>query len=433
MKYTHDILSKIKKKKIKIAIIGLGYVGLPLSLLFSKHNIKVYGIDNDLNKINKLKKNKSTLKKISNKKIQKFNLAKNIFTNKYSFIKLCDFIIICLPTPLNKAKKPDLSFIKNSIQEIKKHITKGQTIILESTSYPGTTEERIVNVFRKKFIIGRELFVGFSPERINPGKNENSIAKVPKVVSGATTSCLKIVSAFYGLFFNKVVKAKNIKMAEFSKIFENTYRAINIGFVNEMKLISDKFNFDIFDVIKLAKTKPYGYTRFFPGPGVGGHCIPIDPLYLSYLSKKYKFDDKFITIGSKIDKKLNIFIINKTKKYLEEKNLNHTNSKILIIGLAYKKNIDDYRESPTLTLINYFKKNKFKKIYIHDPLISNDDKIRKKVKFVNIINSANLKYFDLVILMTDHDTFNYKTIYKFSKKIIDTRGRYQADKKVIRG
>ena len=234
MGYKYDILRKIKQKKIKITVIGLGYVGLPLALLFSKFNIKVYGVDKDVDKINKLKKNKSTLKRISNQKIKKFNSSLNVFSKSYSSIKFSDFIIICLPTPLNKIKKPDLSFIKNAVREMCSHITKGTTIILESTSYPGTTEEILINNLKKKFTIGEELFIGYSPERINPGKNENSIAVVPKVVSGKTNNCLKIVSSFYQLFFKKIVKAKSIKMAEFSKIFENTYRAVNIGFANEM-------------------------------------------------------------------------------------------------------------------------------------------------------------------------------------------------------
>ena len=278
-----DIIKKIHSKKLCIAVIGLGYVGLPLSLLISKKD-RVIGIDIDKKKIKKLNLNKSYIERIENKKIKNFN-KKNIFSTDFSKIIESDFIIICVPTPLKKNKSPDLGFIKNAIVKIKPHLKKGQTIILESTSYPGTTNDHIVKILSKNYIIGKELFVGFSSERIDPGINDHRIDKIPKVVSGYSKFCLQIVSKFYGKYFNRIFKADSLLIAEFSKLLENVYRSVNIGFINEMKIISDRMGVDVFKIIEAANTKPYGFRRFWPGPGVGGHCIPIDPVFLNFAAK----------------------------------------------------------------------------------------------------------------------------------------------------
>ena len=428
--FKRDILKKILSNKIRIAVIGLGYVGLPLSLLLSKRD-NVVGIDIDKKKINFLNSNKSYLERINKSKIVKFN-KKNIFCSDFSRIKETDFIIICVPTPLKKNKTPDLSYIKNALTKIKPHLKKGQVIVLESTSYPGTTHDHIVKMLYKNFKIGEEIFIGFSSERIDPGRNDNKIEKIPKVVSGHSRNCLEIISKFYKKYFNKIFKAESIVIAEFSKLLENIYRSVNIGFINEMKMIADKMGIDVFKIIEAANTKPYGYRCFHPGPGIGGHCIPIDPLYLYYAAKKFGYDSKFVKLSSYVNFETTKFVEKKVISFLKKNNIKFSAAKILFLGLAYKKNLDDYRESASLKLLDRLKKKGIKKIKFYDPHFKNNI-VPKEVFLIEKLSSKKLLNFDLVILMTDHDCFNYKFINKNSKKIIDCRGKFSVSEKVIRG
>ena len=420
----------VSSRRITIGVIGLGYVGLPLSILFSKKGFKVIGFDIDKKKIKKINLKKSYIDRISDKQVS-IILKKGYCTYKFSNISKCDFIIICVPTPLKK-NKPNLEYLKSTINNIKNFLKPNQTIILESTSYPGTTREVLGKVLCKKFNIGTNFYLGFSSERINPGFNENSINKIPKVVSGYSTKCLKILKFFYKQSFKNIVAANNLEMAEFSKLLENIYRSVNIGFVNEMKLVADKMGLDIFEILKIAKTKPYGFHAFDPGPGVGGHCIPIDPNYLHWKAKKFGIDTKFIKLSEKINLKVLNFIISKIKIIKKNKKL-RKDFKILILGLSYKKNIDDLRESASIKLIEYFKNNninyEFSDPYIKNKINTRSLKITKKSLK---ITKKNLRKFDISILMTDHDIFDYKMIYENSKNIIDCRGRYSIDNKVTR-
>ncbi len=424
-------ISLIDNKKCTVGIIGLGYVGLPLSILFVKNNFKIIGIDIDKNKINKIKKNDSYLDRISNKDIALINKNGKFFSN-FNKIKVCDIVIICVPTPLKIDQSPDLSFIRKTISSIKKFLRKGQTLILESTSYPGTTKEEIYFKIKDKFDIGKNFFLGFSSERINPGKNEDSIQKVPKVVSGFSKNCLKVISDFYGKSFNEIVISKSVEIAEFSKLLENIYRSVNIGFINEMKVLADKMNLDIFDVIDVANTKPYGFRRFFPGPGIGGHCIPIDPNYLYWKSVKVGLPAKFIKLSANTNILVLNFIIKKILKNLKYKKISFKDSKILILGMSYKKNIDDFRESASIRLIENLLIKGIKNISVHDPYV--DKKLNlKKIKKVYSLSSKILQSFDIVVLMTDHDLFDYDMVKKNSKLIIDCRGRFQVKDNVQRG
>ena len=346
--YKNQIIKKLIKKNTTIGIIGLGYVGLPLAILFAKKNFKVIGFDIDTKRINKIKKKISYIERISSKNIALLSKKNNCFSN-FKNIKHYDILIICVPTPLTKANKPDLSYIRKTITLIKNELKYGQTIILESTSYPGTTEEEIINKLDKKFIVGKNIFIGFSSERINPGVNENNLQTIPKVVSGYSKNCLEIVSKIYSKVFDKVVKTKNLQIAEFSKLLENIYRAVNIGFINEMKLVADKMGIDIFEILKIASTKPYGFRRFNPGPGIGGHCIPIDPHYLYWKAKKVGISANFIKLSAETNSKVINFIHSKIFKIIKKKKIK--NAKILILGLAYKKNMDDIRESASLKII----------------------------------------------------------------------------------
>ena len=429
--YKNQIIKKLIKKNTTIGIIGLGYVGLPLAILFAKKNFKVIGFDTDTKKINKIKKKISYIERISSKNIALLSKNNNCFSN-FKNIKHCDILIICVPTPLTKTNKPDLSYIRKTIILIKSKLKYGQTIILESTSYPGTTEEEIINKLDKKFIVGKNIFVGFSPERINPGVNENNLQTIPKVVSGYSKNCLEIVSKIYSKIFDKVVKTKNLQIAEFSKLLENIYRAVNIGFINEMKFVADKMGIDIFEILKIANTKPYGFRRFNPGPGIGGHCIPIDPHYLYWKAKKFGISANFIKLSAETNSKVINFIQSKIFKIIKKKKIK--NVKILILGLAYKKNMDDIRESASLKIIEKLYKSRLNNISYFDPHVKDQifHKNFKNLKSIKRISSSKIKKFDIVVLMTDHDVFDYKMLLKYSKIIIDCRGRYKINEKVIR-
>ncbi len=431
MMKNYNYKKRIISKKNCVSIIGLGYVGLPLSLLISKKD-KVIGIDIDKKKISILNSNKSYLERIDNSKIRRFNNKKNIFCSDFSKLEDSNFIIICVPTPLKKNNTPDLSFIKNALKNIKPYLKKGHVIILESTSYPGTTHDHVVKILNKNFKVGEEIFVGFSSERIDPGRNDNKIEKIPKVVSGYSKTCLFAISKFYQKHFTKIFKAESIVIAEFSKLLENIYRSVNIGFINEMKMIADKMGVDVFKIIEAANTKPYGFRRFWPGPGIGGHCIPIDPLYLNFAAKKFGYDSKFVKLSSEVNSKTTKFVEKKVISSLHKNNIKFSLAKILFLGLSYKKNLDDYRESASLKLFDLLRKKGIKKIKFYDPHFKKNN-IPKKIILLKKLTSKILLNFDLVVLMTDHDCFDYKFINKNSKKIIDCRGKFPVSEKVIRG
>ena len=412
------LLKKINNKSLRICIIGLGYVGLPLSLRFIKKKIKVYGIDKDKNKINLLKDGKNYIKTIDTKY---FKNQKNYVSSEYGLVNKADVIIICLPTPL-KNKKPDLSFIKNCIDGIMPFLKEGQTLILESTVYPYATDEILITKLKKKFNLGKNFFVGYSPERENPGDKNFSYQKTPKVVSGKTKECAEIVEKIYKLISKKVYLCPSIEVAETSKLLENIYRAINIGLINEFKLICKRLNLDVFEIIEAASTKNFGFQKFLPGPGWGGHCIPIDPFYLAWKSKQTGYDPKLIFAAGEINTIMTKQIFKEISNFFKNKKI-----KILILGLSYKKNVDDDRESPAYEFFKLFHK---KKIYFDyfDPYFINTtvgrvNKIYKRsIKF----NEKNLKKYDATLIVTDHDNIDYLKLYKYSKHIFDSRGIMKA-------
>ncbi len=414
---------KISSKKINIAIVGLGYVGLPLFKTLSKKGFKTFGIDTDKKKINSLnQKNKKNpiLNFLKKSKI------KNQISNDFSKIKLCDVIIICVPTPLKKNKKPELKYIKSAIGNMFPYLKPHQLLSLESTTFPGTTKQEIINKIEnnKNLIIGKNFFVCYSPERINPGKGSMNPFKVPKLLSGKTIQCQNLGKKLYQFMFKKIVVMKSIESAEFTKLIENIYRSVNIALVNELKIVADKLNLNIHECIKAAATKPFGYRPFTPGPGFGGHCIPIDPYYLTYVSKLKGYNPKFIEHAGDINRYLPKWICSKIFK----KNLkNKKKIKILILGVSYKKGIDDYRESPAIEIAKILNKKNLM-IYFHDPYIKElhgfEKKFFTKPKSIKI-SSKILKNFDTTIIVTDHDDFNYDMIRKNSKLIFDSRNVYK--------
>lgn len=426
------LFNKIKNKKCKIGVIGLGYVGLPLSVLIAKKNFKVYGYDQDINKIKILNNKKSYINHIDNKNISKVISNKNLIpTNNFADLKKLEIIIICLPTPLTHSKKPDLSYLRNISIMIKKNLlTNSKLIILESTTYPGTTDDIFIDKF-KNFIDGEDYFMAYSPEREDPGNKKYRTETIPKVVGGNNIYSKKLISEFYGKVFKKIVPVNSNRIAEATKIYENIFRSVNIALVNEMKFAFKKFDININDVIKASSTKPFGFMPFYPGPGLGGHCIPIDPIYFSWKSKKLGFDCKFIKLAEKVNSNVPLKIVNYIKKNFKNKN---KKKKILVVGLAYKKNVDDYRESPSLNIIRRLKNIGYS-VFYHDkyiPKITDNREYKELVGLKSIeLSKKNYKKFDLTILLTDHDYIDYKNILNFSDKIIDTRNAIKSKNKII--
>ncbi len=411
-----SLIHKIKRKEAKIAVIGLGYVGLELALNISNSGFEVLGFDKNLKKINILKRNKSPINTIDHKRIKKFDI-KNFFSlKKIKLIKTCDVIIICVPTPLKKKIEPDMRYIQETLKSIYSFLKPEQLLILESTVYPGATEEIFLKRINQKktLMVGKNFYLGFSPERVSPGKDYSiSYANITKIISGHSKKCLSVLRCFYSFVFNKIYSTSSIKTAEFTKLYENAYRSVNIGLVNQMKMIADSIDLNIFDIINAAKTKPYGFRPFMPGPGVGGHCIPVDPLFISWVSDKKRMNSDFIKLSRKVNLDVTNWLI---KKILD--NLDHKINKLLIIGVSYKKDVDDLRESPLLKVFE--KLNKVHKLNFYDPYIK---KIIINKAYVNSIkNLKRISEYDAVIIGTDHRNLDYKFIIKNSKKIFDTRG-----------
>ena len=410
-------------KKIKVGIVGLGYVGLPLAIKFSLSNIKTIGFDTDESKIKKLNSGRSYIKFFPNNIIKKINKKKFFATSNFSLIKDIDFIIMCLPTPLKKDKSPEMKYINNSFNKMFPFLRKKQCISLESTTYPGTCDEIFVPKLKKKFNLGKDFYLVYSPEREDPGNRKYQLASIPKVIGGYTKRCLRIGKNFYKLAGLNMIEVSNIKTAEFTKLLENIYRSVNIGLVNELKNLTSKLGVNIFEVINTAKTKPFGFQAFYPGPGYGGHCIPIDPFLLAWKAKKLNIKTEFIKLSGKINNSIPLKIVRKCISL--QKNKKNKKNNVLIIGAAYKKNVDDMRESPALAIMDILKKKKINFEY-HDPFIKIIPKLRnykfnkKSIK----LNKKNIKKFDIVLIITDHDKINYNLILNNSKKIIDTRGKY---------
>jgi len=426
--FSKKIIKKINSKKATISVIGLGYVGLPLSLALSKAKFKVFGIDNNVERVKLLKNRISYISTIKNSQIRKLDNKKFIPTNNFEEILNSDVIIICVPTPIDSRKKPNMKYVKNVVKQIDKYVKKFQTIIFECTSYPGTTEEYFLPILKKKkFHVGKDFFLGYSPEREDPGNENYSILKnnLSKVVSGYSESCRNIVKAIYEQVSNEVYLCNDIKTAEFTKLLENIYRSVNIGLINELHTVCKKMNINIFDAINAAKTKPFGFNSFYPGPGVGGHCIPVDPYFLTYKAKQLGINTKFIKLAGKINddrpNEISREILNYIKKNKLKKN-------ILIMGITYKKNSDDLRESPILKVYNLLNKKMKNKVLVCDPMLSNfNRKTLKNIKFIDLkeLDKKSFhKKIDLCFIGSNHDAFNYEKISKNFKTIFDSRDSF---------
>jgi UDP-N-acetyl-D-glucosamine dehydrogenase len=419
-----QLLRKILKKKALIGIIGMGYVGLPLVLRFCEEGFRVLGFDVDSKKVAQLKRGKSYLKSIPSSRVSQFvrNGLLDV-TDDFSRLAKPDCIIICVPTPLTEKMEPDLQYIEKTTEAIRDHLRKGQLIILESTSYPGTTEELILRQLESTGLtVGKDFFLAYSPEREDPGSKRFTTSQIPKVVAGVTSSCKKIATTLYGQVIQKVVPVSSPRVAELTKLLENIYRSVNIALVNELKMLADRMGIDIWEVIEAASTKPFGFSPFYPGPGMGGHCIPIDPFYLSWKAREYDFTTKFIQLAGEINVSIPYYVVSKTVDALNERNKSIKGAKILILGVAYKKDVDDARESPALAIMDLFQKKGATVLY-HDPFISTLPTFRKYHFKLNSspLTKPLLQRLDAVVVVTDHSQVDYPWVVRHAPLIIDTR------------
>ena len=416
-----QLKDKIVKKKANIAVVGLGYVGLPIALEFAKAGFKVFGIENDNNRLNKLKKAESYITDLSHSSLKhvigrgKFHVGKN-----GDFVKNADAIIVCVPTPLRKTKIPDISYIIKATRTIAKNLKSPTLIVLESTTYPGTTREVIQPILEKKgFREGKDFFLAFSPERIDPGNKKYKLTNVPKLVGGTDVKATGLAYQLYSKIIKKVIPVSNAETAEIVKLLENTFRIVNIALANEFAMVCDRFGIDVWEVIEAAKTKPFGFMPFYPGPGIGGHCIPADPVYLSWKAKKLGFKTKMIDLASKVNAFMPPYTTGRIKDILGGK---IENSKILILGVTYKNDVKDLRESPALEIIESLRKNGAKVSY-SDPYIP-----YLKINGINLksikLTKDFLKNQDLVVLITGHSKYEYAFIARYSKKVLDTRNAF---------
>lgn len=424
--YKQILVGKINNKRARIAVVGLGYVGLPLAVEFAKNGFSVFGIDIDKEKIEKLKRGKSYVQDISNASIKEIARNKRcIFSCDYKNAIKADIIIISVPTPLRKSREPDISYVVNSAKEIKKNFRKGQLIILESTTYPGTTEEILLPLFSERgWKVGRDFFLAFSPERVDPGNKYFSTSNITKIIGGITKDCTYLSRLIYSKIISEVIPVSSSKVAEMAKLLENTFRSVNVGLINEIALMCDKLEVNIWEVIEAAKTKPFGFMPFYPGPGLGGHCLPIDPLYLTWKSRLHGFEARLIELASQINsfmprhvtKKVIELINNKFKRSI-------VNAKILIIGVAYKKNVSDVRESPAIDIIHLLMRRQAR-VYYHDPFVPQLDLVEKKLHSVKLTKKV-VRNSDCVVVVTDHDKIDYNLILKNAKVVFDTRNVYK--------
>lgn len=421
------LVEKLTSHNATIGIVGLGYVGLPLALRCAEVFPKVIGFDTDPEKLRIISEGRSYIKQIRSSRIEQANLHGFETSDDFSQAQRCDVIIICVPTPLTVHREPDLSFVRITTENLIPHLKNDQLLVLESTTFPGTTEELIVpRVEKSNKAVGKDVFVAYSPEREDPGNPNYSTQTIPKIVGGHTAECLEVGVALYQQIIDKVVPMTSTKAAEMTKLLENIHRAVNIGLVNEMKIVADKMGIDIHEVIEAAATKPFGFTKYTPGPGLGGHCIPIDPFYLTWKAKEYGVNTRFIELSGEVNRSMPEWVVQKITDGLNNHGKPVKGSRILVLGLAYKKNVDDTRESPAIEIMALLQK-KGATVEYSDPHVPSFPKKRDyhfDLESITV-DENTIKSFDCLVLTTDHDSFNYALLGKYSKLLVDTRGKFK--------
>ena len=428
----NEFLKKLENKSLTVGIIGLGYVGLPLALAFTKNNFKVIGFDVDERKIPIINAGGSYIKHISKEKITEAT-SKKLFsaTSDFSLLKNVDAVIICVPTPLDVHREPDMSYVVSSSEVVAKNLRKGQLVVLESSTYPGTTEEIILplleNQKNEKWIVGEDFFLAYSPEREDPGNKNFGTSTIPKLVGGVTKNCLEVSEKLYSKVIVKTVPVSSPKVAEAAKLFENIFRSVNIALVNELKMTFDKMGIDVWEVIEAAKSKPFGFMPFYPGPGLGGHCIPIDPFYLTWKAREFGVATRFIELAGEINTAMPDYVVHQVQDELNKNSKAIKNSKILILGLSYKANIDDIRESPTFVIMEKLEQ-RGSIVEFNDPFVPVIPMTREHANFAGKKSVELNNNFDAVIIATDHDEYKKIDFSKFNFAIVDTRNVINSSK-----
>ncbi|TLP61170.1 MULTISPECIES: UDP-N-acetyl-D-glucosamine 6-dehydrogenase [Pseudomonas] len=423
-----ETIARFKSREALIGIVGLGYVGLPLMLRYNAIGYRVLGIDIDASKTARLNAGESYIEHIPAAQIASARSSGFEATCDFQRVAECDALILCVPTPLNKYREPDMSFVINTTEAIRPYLRAGQVVSLESTTYPGTTEEELLpRVEQGGLVVGESIFLVYSPEREDPGNPNFETRTIPKVIGGHTPACLEVGVALYEQAIDRVVQVSSTKAAEMTKLLENIHRAVNIGLVNEMKVVADRMGIDIFEVVDAAATKPFGFTPYYPGPGLGGHCIPIDPFYLTWKAREYGLHTRFIELSGEVNQAMPEYVVGKLMDGLNESAKALKGSKVLVLGIAYKKNVDDMRESPSVEIMELLEAKGCVVAY-SDPHVPVFPKMREHHFDLSSValTAQSLASFDAVVLATDHDKFDYELIKQHARLVIDSRGKYRA-------
>lgn len=420
-----SFVTKLRSKKATVGIVGLGYVGLPLMLSFTRKGFRVVGFDIDASKVDLLNKGGSYIHHIPSTEIeQRVRGGQFNATNDFSQISQCDAILLCVPTPLNRNREPDMTYIEGTARSIRPHLKKEQLVVLESTTYPGTTDELVRNLLEagSKLTAGKDFYLAFSPEREDPGNAKFSNQTIPKVVGGLTPACREVAAALYGSVLEKVITVSSTRVAEMTKLLENIFRSVNIALVNELKMLCDAMDIDVWEVIDAAASKPFGFMPFYPGPGLGGHCIPIDPFYLTWKAREYEQPTRFIELAGEINTSMPHYVLERTALALNDHSKSVKGARVLVLGAAYKRDVDDMRESPSLRLMELLME-RGAQVQYHDPFVPRLPKTRQH-KFEmdsQPLTASNLQRCDAAIIVTDHTTVDYNHVVEHAPLVIDTR------------
>jgi UDP-N-acetyl-D-glucosamine dehydrogenase len=428
------LAARLDDRTARLGVIGLGYVGLPLAVELAQAGFEVFGVDIDEARVRQLQHGHSYIQDVPTAEVQALVRQGRLHASTdFSCLKRCDTVNICVPTPLSKQRDPDVSYIVAAAQQVKRHLHKGMLIILESTTYPGTTDELLLPMFTENgYEVGKDFFLAFSPERVDPGNPQFQTRNIPKVVGGVTDACTRVAVKLYEQRLEQVVPVSSTQVAEMVKLLENTFRSVNIGLVNELALMCARMKIDVWEVISAAATKPFGFMPFFPGPGLGGHCIPIDPFYLSWKARASGFEARFIELAGHVNGHMPEHVIELVGEALNQRSRAIRGSKVLVLGVAYKADIDDVRESPSLDIMEKLRERGAKIDYC-DPHVASirfDGSVMRSVPF----SAASLKRFDCVVIATAHKAFDYPSVLRWSKSVVDTRNALKGKRspKIVR-
>lgn len=429
-----EFLEKVANRTATVGILGLGYVGIPLALSVAGAKFRVLGLDIVQSRVDELNGGQSPIKHISDEAIA--SLVEQGFeaTTDFSRARECDALIVCVPTPLNETREPDLSFVTATMDMIAPYLRAGQMLSLESTTWPGTTKEILLPYVEKAGLtVGEDFYLVYSPEREDPGNAHFKTQTIPKVAGGHTPNCLKAAEALYGAFIDTVVPVSSTQASEMVKLLENIHRSINIGLVNEMKIVADRMNLDIFEIIDAAKTKPFGFTAYYPGPGIGGHCIPIDPFYLTWKAREYGLHTRFIELAGEVNAAMPQYVVDKTVRALNEAGRSLKGARVLALGIAYKRDVDDMRESPSVFVMELLR-DWGADVQYCDPNVPVFPEMREHDFDLSSVplSPEMLADFDAVILLTDHTDFDYDMIHEHARILVDTRGKFRGQSNVVR-